>query len=141
MIYEPGLSSFKPPCHFHKLFTTLAEETIFKPITPQTTAEQYEAAKEQLERLAKRLASKVDLFHFPAVHGTHLCVQDAYDVAEVKLRNIQLMQPPPPPAPEPKRQLITQDGIVKDVEGNIQTSTTETELGNNAKLPQIRRYG
>jgi hypothetical protein len=134
MIYEPSPLSFKPPCHFHKLFTTLAEETIFEPITPQTTAEQYEAAKEQLERLAKRLASKVDLFHFPAVHGTHLCVQDAYDVAEVKLQNIQLMQPPPPPAPEPKQQPPPQpmnlEALLANVERVIAESANETSFGN-----------
>jgi hypothetical protein len=38
-----------------------------------------------------------------------------------------LWQPAPPPAPT--QQLITRDGIVKDLEKKIQTSTEETVLG------------
>jgi hypothetical protein len=95
--YDYGLSSYPLPCSFYRMYSAIAEETIFQHVTPYTTPEQYAAAMRE-------------------------------EVAESRLRNLQIMYVPAQP-PAPKQQLITTEGAVIDLEDKIQTNTTETDVG------------
>jgi hypothetical protein len=132
----------RPRCPFARTFLQIAEQTIFAHVTDRTTPDMYEAALQSLLELCHRLESQVGLFHFPSAVGIHVCVQDAYLEAAFRLKNLAIMQQPPLSEPaQPTQQVITREGIVRDVEEKIQTSTEETDLGRDAQLPDLRRYG
>ena len=135
----------RPRCQFANTFQRIAEQTIFAKITDRTTPDMYQAAQQSLVELSQQLEkqSQADMFHFSTLGGIHCCVNDAYTEAAFRLKNLAIMhqQALPAQAPVPKRQLISREGIVRDVEDKIPASTEDTELGKNARLPEIRRFG
>jgi hypothetical protein len=94
----------------------LIEQTIFAKITPETTFEQFAAAQDSLKRLCERFEANLDLFHYPAIQGSHQCVRDVYEEARARLENLAIMQPPVPAAspPVPESQEPSLEDVVKN---------------------------
>jgi hypothetical protein len=138
MTYTAGS---RPTCPHSRTFIQIAEQTIFNKITPQTTADQFDAATDILAQLCQRLAAQVDadMFHYPAATGDHWCVRDVYEHAVLALTGRAAMHQQEGAQP-PKQQLISRSGVVIDLEDTIQTNATETELGNTdtpeRRMPQ-----
>jgi hypothetical protein len=128
--YHPPInSSYPTPCPQARAFAQLAEQSIFRTITDQTTPEQFQAAQLSLLQLCQRMEANLDLFHYPAAVGTHQCIRDVYTEAAYRLKHFAIMQPEPLPEPPPKQQLITLSGVVIDLEEEYRTSREETDLG------------
>jgi hypothetical protein len=126
--FNEASSDHRQLCSAAFTFAQIAEQTIFAQLTDTTAQEQYKLAQESLRQLCSELAASVDWDHYPSSFGPiHSCVQDVYDDAAARLRNLAIMQPaPPPPAPP---QPISREGIVIDREEKIESSSTETDLG------------
>jgi hypothetical protein len=133
-------SGSRPTCPHARTFIQIAEQTIFAKITPATTPDQFDAAKDILLQLCQRLEAQVDMFHYPAATGDHWCVRDVYDHAVLALAGLAAMHQQAVPEP-PRQQLITKTGVVIDLEDTIQTSTTETDLGIEGTPPERRTSG
>jgi hypothetical protein len=136
MTYTSGSRS---TCPHARTFIQIAEQTIVNKITPATTPDQFDAAKDILAQLCHRLEAQVDMFHYPAATGDHWCVRDVYDHAVLALKGITAMHQQEV-APPPRQQLISKSGIVIDLEDAIQTSTEATDLG-ITEPPSDRRTG
>jgi hypothetical protein len=128
--YDWQLSAGAPPCLFaDSFYAAVREDGIFRQLTPETTPAQFAAALEQLQVLRDELVQQVYPMHYGSLVGRHRCVDHLFREARARLGGMKITQPAPKPPPPPKQQLITRDGIVRDVEEKIQTSTEETEVG------------
>jgi hypothetical protein len=139
--YDWTLSAGAPLCTVADSFYRTVRETIFQQLTTETTAAQWQAAQESLTRLRDESQQDIYPMHYGSLVGRHRCLDQVFREAVARLRGLQIMQPAPQPPPPPSQQVITREGIVRDVEEKIQTSTAETDLGSDAKLPDIRRDG
>jgi hypothetical protein len=139
--YDWQLSAGAPLCSVADSFYRIVRETIFQQVTKETTVEQWQAAQESLTRLRDELQQAIYPMHYGSLVGGHRCLDHVFREAVARLRALEIMQPVPPPPPPPSQQVITREGIVRDVEEKIQTSTAETDLGSDATLPEIRRDG
>jgi hypothetical protein len=138
--YDWNLSAGAPLCSFSDCFYRTVREMIFQQLTTQTTPEQWQAAQESLVRLRNELQQAIYPMHYGSLVGSHRCLDHLYREAVARLRGLEIMQPVPQPPP-PRHQVITPEGIVRDLEEKIQSSTQETDLGSDAKLPELRRDG
>jgi hypothetical protein len=139
--YDWQLSAGAPLCVLSDSFYTTVRDTIFRQLTTKTTPEQFQAALESLTQLRDELVQSLYPMHYGSLVGRHRCVGYLYREAVARLRSLEIMQPVPKPPPPPKQQLISREGIVRDVEEKIHTSTEETDFGTDAQLPDIRRNG
>jgi hypothetical protein len=133
--HPPTNSSYQSLCPQAVAFDQLADQSIFRKITDQTTPEQFQAAQLSLLQLCQRVEANLDLFHFKAAVGTHQCVRDVYTEAAYRLKHLAIMQPEPLPEPAPTQQLITLSGVVIDLEEEYRTSREETDLGTEDDPP------
>ena len=134
MTYTSGSRS---TCPHARTFIQIAEQTIFSTITEHTRPDQFDAATDILTQLCQRLEAQVDMFHYPAASGDHWCVRDVYEHAVLALTGRAAMHQQAVPEP-PKRQLISREGIVIDLEDKIQTNRAETHLGTDDTQPDNR---
>jgi hypothetical protein len=118
-------------CSFAYTFAQIADQSIFGHITDRTTPEQVQAAQHSLLQLCQRLEAQMDMFHYPAATGMHSCVRDIYTDAAFRLKNLVLLQPAPPPQLAPRKQPLTPEEVVNNLEQALQTSPKETFLGRN----------
>ena len=135
--YDWNLSAGAPLCTFSDSFYRTVREAIFQQVTKETTAAQWQAALERLELLRDELVQSLYPMHYGSLVGRHRCIDHVFREAVARLRSLEIMQPVPKPPP-PKQQLITREGVVRDLAEKIQTSTEQTDLGTDPQSPENR---
>jgi hypothetical protein len=118
--YDWNLSAGAPLCVFSDSFYRTIRDTIFRQLTKDTTAEQFQAAQESILRLRQELVQDMPAMHYGTLVGTHRCVKDLFKEARARLRSLEIMQPvpeppPEPPAPPPKPRSLTD--VLKELGG------------------------
>ncbi|HZA21107.1 MAG TPA: hypothetical protein VFA32_00605 [Dehalococcoidia bacterium] len=136
--YDWTLSAGAPLCEKSDSFYRTVREAIFQQVTKETTAAQWQAALERLELLRDELVQSLYPMHYGSLVGRHRCIDHVFREAVARLRALQIMQPVPKPPPPPKQQLITREGVVRDLAEKIQTSTEQTDLGTDPQSPENR---
>ena len=119
--YDWTLAAGTPLCVFSDAFYRTSREAVFQQLTATTTAEQFQAAQESLQRHRDKLVTDMPAMHYGALVGTHRCVNHLFREASARLRSLQILQPAPapqppePPPPEPKPRSL-QD-VIQDFAG------------------------
>jgi hypothetical protein len=131
--YDWNLSAGAPLCVFSDSYYWTGRKAIFQRLTIDTTAEQFQAALESLQRLRDELVKDMPAMHYGALVGTHRCVNHLFREASARLRSLQILQPAPlpqppePPPPEPQAHSL--EDVVANFETTPEAFLGETEAG------------
>jgi hypothetical protein len=130
--YTPHVSS----CTEARRLQTYVKEAIAPHLSDGTTQEEFDAVMAALKRYKDDLLKHKKTFHFPAGHGRHYCVEEAFQYIDSILRVRWSLRPKPTPLPEPRSPLETPEQVVAELDELIQHRTDETVLGEDTEQTQ-----
>jgi hypothetical protein len=116
-----------PLCFYADLYHRTVTDSIFRQLTDATSPEQFEQALSNLLLMKQELAKDMPAIHYAAQFGTHICVEDLYLEAAMRLKNLQLLHPEQFSIPEPEP--LDPEEVFNNLESDAQPGMDDTYLG------------
>jgi hypothetical protein len=134
--YDWILPQNLPLCLYSDRFFRTARDCSFRRLSDATSPEQFEQAQANLLQMKQDLEKDMPPVHYAAQFGTHICVQELYLEAAMRLKNLSLLHPDQPTTPEPPEPLDPEE-VFNNLGSDGEPETDDTYLGTDTNSENI----